>query len=47
MTVTELIDKLLALEAAGKGEYEVSFTVPTTCYDIEHVEEGSGWIDLQ
>ena len=46
MTVTELIDALLQIEAAGKGYYEVTFIKSMTCYDINDVEEGAGWVDL-
>lgn len=46
MTVTELIDALLQIEASGKGYYEVTFVKPMVCYDINDVEEGAGWVNL-
>lgn len=47
MTVSELIEKLLQIEAAGKGEYEVTAsTQDGACYDVDSIEEGAGWIEF-
>lgn len=46
MTVTELINALLQIEAAGKGYYKVTFRKSMACYSINDVEEGAGWVDL-
>ena len=46
MTVTELINALLQIEAAGKGYYKVTFIKSMACYSINDVEEGAGWVDL-
>lgn len=46
MTVTELIDALLQIEAAEKGYYEVTFRESMVCHSINDVVEGAGWVDL-
>ena len=47
MTVRELIDKLLRIEVAGKGNYEVTVsTQDGACYDVDRIEEGAGWIEF-
>lgn len=47
MIVSELIEKLLQIEAAGKGEYEViASTQDGGCYGVDRFEEGAGWIEF-
>ena len=47
MTVNELIEELLRLRGAGKGDYIVSAsTQDGASYDVGEIEEGTGWIEL-
>ena len=47
MTINELVEKLLQMKAAGKGDYEViASTQDGACYGVDSIEEGTGWIEF-